>query len=65
MAADAGEIPFLEKPQKLGLQFQLQVGYLIQKHTAAVGEFKLADIAAVCTGKCALFVTEEFIFNQF
>ena len=64
MSADAGEIPFLEKPQELGLQFQFQVGYLIQKHTAAVSEFKLADTPAVGTGKCALLVTKEFTFNQ-
>src|SRR5882724_487693 len=58
VAAYPGDFLFLQYPQQLGLQVDVQLAYLVEKKGAAVGFFKLADAAGDGAGKSAFLMTE-------
>jgi len=60
----AGDFLFLQYPQQLGLQVDVQLAYLVEKKGAAVGFFKLADAAGDGAGKSAFLMTEYLALNQ-
>src|SRR5262249_25152859 len=55
-SAHALELPFLEEPQELGLQFLRDIADLIEKDCAPLGQFYLARLAPVGASKRALFM---------
>ena len=62
--AQAADLPFLQRPQQLGLQRQGQVGDLVQEKRAAVGRFQQADAVLGGAAECPLSVAEQFRFQQ-
>ena len=63
-AADAREGAVLQKPQQLGLQRLAHVGDFIEKNRAAVGFLDAAGLLFQRAGERALFVAEQFAFQQ-
>ena len=62
--ADALKSPVLRHAQQLGLQRRRHLGDFIQKNRAAVRLLKPADALGVRAGERALFVPEQFAFQQ-
>ena len=63
-AADADDDFFFQHAQQLGLAAEAQVADFVQKQRAAGGQFEFAGSRFVGVGKGALFVTEQFAFQQ-
>ena len=58
--AYALQLAGLKHAQQLGLLAQRDVGDLVQKKRAAVGQFEAADAVGARVGKCAFHVAEDF-----
>ena len=63
-AADAGDFPFLENAQQIGLRFQADVADFIEKDRAAFGNFEASLLAVLRAGERAFFMAEKFAFQQ-
>src|SRR4029077_4325385 len=50
--------------KQLSLQPQLELGNVMQEQRTFVGPFHPAGLRMVGPGKCPLFVTEQFAFQQ-
>ena len=55
---DPFHFPFLEHPQQLGLQHDIQFPDFIQENGAALGQFKFSHLAFKRSGKSAFFIAE-------
>ncbi len=64
-ATDPRELPFLEHPEKLGLEILPQGGDLIKEHDPVLGQLELADPSLVGSGEGPLLVTEKLALHQF
>ena len=63
-AADAGEAAVFEKPQQLGLERPAHVRDFIEEDGSAIGFFDPSGLLFDGAGKRALFVAEQFAFQQ-
>ena len=63
-AADPAIFMILQHAQEFGLQFDGDVADFVQKKRAALGQLKLAEAAVEGAGERALFVAEQFAFEQ-
>ncbi len=63
-AADAGERAVFEKAQQLGLERLAHVGDFVEENRAAVGFLDAAGLLFERAGERALFVAEQFAFEQ-
>ena len=64
MSAEPLESAIFEHAQQLGLRDERQVADFIEEKRAAVGELDASRLAIVRTGERALFVAEDFRFEQ-
>ena len=64
LGADPAELAVLQQLQQLGLQTQIEFGNFVEKQRAAMGQFHAARLRSVGAGEGALFVSEEFAFEQ-
>src|SRR6185312_12531583 len=64
LRANAAELTVLQKLQKFGLQTQFELGNFIQEKRAAVRHFHASRLRSVGAGERALFVSEQFAFQQ-
>ena len=62
--ADALQLAGLQNPEELGLLFCRNVGDLIEKQGAAVGELEVADAIGACIGERALDVAEQLALED-
>ena len=63
-AADAVDLAFLDGAQQLGLQAHIHLADFVEQQGAAIGLFELADAAGDGAGEGALFMAEQFGFQQ-
>src|SRR5262245_46514475 len=64
-SAHSFELPFLQKPQHLGLKFGRYIADLVEKDRTAMGQFDLARLTPMRTGKCSLFMAEQLALQEF
>ena len=64
VAADAGERAVLQKPQQFGLERLAHVADFVQKNRAAIGFLDAAGFLFHRAGESALFVAEQFAFQE-
>ncbi len=62
--AQAAELHLLQNAQQLDLRKQAQIADLIEEERAVFSLFEVAGASAHRTGECALFMAEEFGFDQ-
>src|SRR5262249_13823789 len=62
--AEALEFPLLQNTQEFRLQFQRHLADFIEKHGAAICEFKAPDALADRACKRSLFVAKQLAFQQ-
>jgi len=62
--SDALEIAGLEHPQQLRLQVHRDVGDLVEKQGAAVGELEAADAVGLRVGEGAFHMAEQLAFKH-
>src|SRR5438132_12396026 len=58
LSADAAELPILKQLQRFRLKRKIQFGNLIEKKTAAMGQFDSDRFRTVGTWRCAVFIAE-------
>ena len=63
-APETGHFPFLQNPQKLGLQSQRQLAYFIEKHRATLRLLEDALVLSNGAGISALFVAKEHVLHK-
>ena len=63
-AAQALDLPLLQRAQQLGLQVERHLADLVEKERALVRQLEAADLARDGAGERALFVAEELAFEQ-
>src|SRR4029077_10106197 len=63
-ATDAHKLPFLQHPQKFGLQNERQLSNFIKKNRSAFSHFQKTLFLSNGAGESAFFVAEEFTFQQ-
>src|SRR5439155_13076546 len=64
LRANAAELSILQQLQQLGLKSQIQLGNLVQEKGAAMSLFHAAGLRTVGARERALFVSEQFAFEQ-
>src|SRR5438445_9524143 len=64
LSADATELPILKQLQQFRLKRKIQFGNLIEKKTAAMGQFDASRFRSVGAGEGAFFISEELTFEQ-
>ena len=64
VAADAFELALLEDAQQLGLDLRRNLADFVQQDGPAVGQFEAAFAFGQRAGERALFVAEEFAFDE-
>ena len=64
VAADALEAAFLQHPQQLDLHLQRHVADFVEEQRAAFGKLEAAQPRGQRAGEGALFVSEQFAFQQ-
>ncbi len=65
VAADAADLLVLEHAQQPDLHVERHLADLVEEQRAVVGGFEMADAAGDRAGKAALFMAEQFGFDQF
>ena len=63
-ATHAFHFPLLEDAQQFRLQDRGKLANLVQQNGTAFRHFELAFLLRDGSGECALFVTEQFAFQQ-
>ena len=63
-AADAFDLPFLDRAQQLRLQVEPQIADLVEEQRAAGRQLELAELLLVRAGERAALVTEERALDQ-
>ena len=58
------EFMVLQNPQQLGLQLQRDFADLVEEESAFISQFQAPNLLPDRSGKCALFVTEQFALQQ-
>src|SRR6266404_7758745 len=58
------ELLLLQHPQQFRLQRQRNISYLIEEQCPFVGHFETPNFLRESSGESALFVAEEFAFEQ-
>src|SRR6266700_659932 len=58
------EAALLQYPEQLDLHGQSHLTDFIEKDGAAIGHFKQPAFVLICAGECALYVAEQFAFQQ-
>ena len=61
---DALELPFLQHPEELALHFERQVADFIEEDGATIGQFEASLAQTHGSREGALFVTEQFAFDE-
>ncbi len=64
LAAQAAKLAVFQHAQQLGLGGNRHLADFVEQQRAAFGQFEAADAALERAGECALFVTEDFAFDQ-
>ncbi len=64
LAADAGDLPFLEDAEELHLHPERHLAHLVQKEASPVGLAELSLLPPVGPGEGPLLVAEELRFQQ-
>src|ERR1700733_14456330 len=64
VAADTGDLPFLQYAEQLGLKVDIELADLIQEEGALVGLFEFSEPAGDGAGEGPLLMTEELAFNE-
>src|SRR5438046_879889 len=64
LSADAAQLPILKQLQQFRLKRKIQFGNLIEKKTAAMGQFDASRFRAVGACEGAFFISEELTFEQ-
>src|SRR5882724_7327165 len=64
LVAKPGKKSVLQKVQNLALQAQIEIRNLIQKECALMSPLYAARLRRVCSGKCALFMSEQLALEQ-
>ena len=64
VAADALDLPFLNRAQQLGLQIEAQVADLVEEQRAAGRQLELAELLLVRAGERAALVAEQRAFDE-
>jgi hypothetical protein len=64
IAAQPFKLPFLQDPEKLGLEFERDIADLIQKKRAFVRQFEAAHFSSNRSRERSSLVTEEFALQK-
>src|SRR5690606_7627508 len=62
--SDPRQLGLLQDPEESHLHVQLELPNLVEKQRSAIGELEAPGTAAVCPGKCTLFVPEQLRFDE-
>jgi hypothetical protein len=63
-AADADDRPFFQHAEQLDLHVETHVADFVEKQRAAAARFEMADAAGMGAGEAALFMAEQFGFDE-
>src|SRR5262249_36979602 len=63
-AAQAFELPLLQHAQQLGLEFERDFAYLVEKHRSPIGQLEASDALCDRAREGAFLVAKEFAFQQ-
>src|SRR5258708_39084498 len=58
------ELTLLQHTQELGLQFERDLAYFIEKYRSSIGQFEAADALCDRASEGAFLVAKEFTFQQ-
>src|SRR5205085_10673773 len=61
---DPLDLPFLYRPQQLGLEIEAQVANLVEEQRSARRELELSELLAMRAGKGASLVPEQRAFDE-